>query len=374
MEKKELIEKNIRLVKYIASKKMGRNVDISDLIQEGCIEFIKSIEKYDEKRGCKLSTFLFPRINKAINHAISNQSRTIRIPLRIQDNIVKALNIKSQLSIELNREPTIEEIAQAMKKSVKKVRDLFKYHRENSILSLDSYTNDGDVRLRHFDYLMNDYLNEFENYDDLCLEMFISSKNENPEEIVSDKLEKEYASLKVKQLFLSCNLTEYEIEILKLRYGFYGEPKTLNEVGKIYGVSKQSISQVELTALKKIRTSEFIKTVNCYGFKVTQLYKYIDKTKSKLKINVKKINVLKKYKIIKRKNIYDYFKEYSKEEIDLVLSNLDEENSYLLLLRYGGNLENPITNNMCTKEQIKQFNNKLIPEIQKQLVMNKKNK
>ena len=388
MEEKELVEQNIKLVRYLASMKMGRNVNIDDLIQEGCIGLINAAEKFDVTKDCKFFTYAYFWIKKAIITAIYNQSTIVRLPVHFWEKFFKLMNVKNELAIKLNREPTIEEIARVINISVPKVNNVFNYYKRSLVFSLNSDINYSDVDLKYFHHLARQYLIEcecFEEVDNISLENFISSEEKSLEDVVLDKLEKDYLYLKVKQLFADCNLTEQEVSILRLRYGFYGEPKTLKEISKIYGTSKRAISEIELCALEKMRKSNYIssKKVFCDIFYVNDNEKDSNETvnsleqegKSKFKINIKKIYFLKRYIIIKKtkyRTIYHYFSEYTKEEINTVLNQLNEEDSYLLLLRYGGNLENPIQNYNLTNVQMNQFYNRLIPKIQKQLIINKK--
>lgn len=368
MDEKELIEKNLPLVRYLALKKLGKNVSLDDLIQEGNMELINALKSYDASKGCKFSTYAYSRVKNIITMAIYKQATTIRFSVKCWENYIKLMELKNKLAIEFGREPRVEEIAQRINKPVSKVMNLFKIYDLLSVLSLDSFNSYYYINSKHFENLRTDYLYENENIEeDFSLESFVPAKEKSVDDIVCDNLEKEYLKKQVEKLLESSNLTERELEVLMLHHGFNGEPKSLAQISEIYNVSRQAINQTKLNALRKIKQCEYLQEIDYC--KSTN-----NSSNDSSKFKFKKIYILKKEKLAEKndeKNIYELFFNYSKEEIDEVLSSLNEEDSYLLLLRYGGNLENPMMSFDWTTEQMGLFSNYLVPKIEKQLVINK---
>ena len=308
--RKTIIECNMRLVLKIASKYHTEKLDYLDLVQEGSIGLMRAIESYDYKRNLKFSTYATIWIKQKIQIAIFEKDRNIKIPRAYFNKLKKMNKIINRFKLLNNMEPSYEDLANYMNIPVKQVENL--------------------MRLQSDTISLNQKISNNENESEDELEKLVLT-NELP---IDDNLIQDNLKNKILILIKNSDLNEREIEVLLYRFGLIdNNPKTLLETGKKFGYTSEGIRQLEKVAIEKLRNEDLVKP----------LAEFLDNPKKALE-NLKDIKedeeVLKKFNTIynKKLDIYSFFKNRSKEQINCVIKSLNKEELILLKNLFGENI------------------------------------
>ena len=322
------INSNLRLVISIAKSYKGRGIPLMDLIEEGNMGLMTAVDKYNIELGFRFSTYATWWISRSIKKAIYNDSRCIRLPVGVHKKIIACRKATNALQEKLKRDPTLEEIAKEVGMSVSSVDKLYEIAKETKSLNELVGTERKDE-----------------------LQEFIANESTDVKKDV------EIASLHdVFEIILSKDrFKEREKEIIRLRFGLDGKgPMSLEDIAKILGITRERVRQIEVKVITKIRQSNDIVSLSAYMPDPQQALE-------NLKIKPVRRTCKRDEKI---QSIYEIEKRCSKEELNNIIESLDQTDKDLIRLRYGSNLENPVTTNM-TPEERNDFYNKVIPKIRR---------
>lgn len=342
----EFLSRNLKLVVSIAKKYLGRGVALIDLIQEGNMGLMKALDEFDLSRECRFSTYATNWIKSYITRYIAGKSRNISLPNHFFYELGIFRKVYTNLEKQLDRKPTISELA-------------------------DKTGKNKDVVLRYFDYL-NDtksLSDKVGDEDDTEFSYFIPSSDESLETVA---IKKDLSS-GLTELLNKCHLKPRELEVLMLRYGLNGDdPLTLEEIGRKYNLTRERVRQMESSALMRIRRSPYVKLFAEYTSNPAKSMENIKKMREAYIDNPRSfkkdiISEEERKPAPRAKNIYTIFSNsgYTKEELDIAINELSEEEIELLKSRYGEDLTEMPTIRNKRNEYTKKFMQELFPKLRR---------
>lgn len=335
----KLINSNLRLVVSIAKRYLSSDVPFLDLVQEGNIGLMNTIDKFDLSMGYKFSTYATWWIKHEISRALHELSGHVKIPMHLHFDIAKYTKVVDMLSIKLEREPKLEEVAEEMNISVSKTILLSQL--KNCIISLNEKVN-------------NDY-NDVTELLDFIEDDFDVDKEFEKRNIVSD----------TSNMLKNIDLTDKERMVVLLRFGFSGRIHTLEEIGKKWGYTKESIRQIESKALSKIICSSKANALTIYMDDPDRALLAIERYRESVAFGKKKNNIVDYYNG-KSQNLYEQLSSYPKLLVDNMLSKLSYNERKLLKLRYGDDFTNPLQSDLWNDSLAERFY-KIVPRMLKTL-------
>lgn len=335
----KLINSNLRLVISIAKRYANKGVPFLDLVQEGNIGLMNTVDKFDLSMGCKFSTYATWWIRHKISRALQELSGHVRIPVNLQFTVAKYTKIVDMLSVKLEREPKLEEIAEEMNISVSKA--ILLNQLKKGTISLNEKANDDyDDASELLDFIKDDF-------------------------DVDEEIQKKRIISDTSNMLESIDLTDREREVILLHFGFSGRIYSLEEIGKKLGYTKERIRQIESGALSKIIYSEKANVLTVYMDDPDRALLAIERYRESMAFGKKKNNIVDYYNG-KVQNLYEQLSSYPKLLVDNMLSKLSYNERKLLKLRYGDDFTNHLEGDLWNNSLAERFY-EIIPQMLKTL-------